>query len=67
MPSGTVAAAVLAIGDVVWQYDIWQERTRHCMLPFHPDKMPAEMSLSLHKLDSVRALAQHLHNIWRLC
>ena len=58
-----MAAAVLAMGDKVWQYEAWQERTKHCVVPFCIGATTADAFLTSRDLDSVRALARRLHAI----
>lgn len=61
MPSATSAAAVLAMADMVWEFEAWQERTKHVTLPYDKNATPSRTSLSLEELAAVRALAARIH------
>jgi hypothetical protein len=60
MPSGTPAAAVMAVSDTVWTFDTWKERTKNVILPFDPEATPAQTSLTERELEALRALAHRI-------
>ncbi|KAH9018911.1 P-loop containing nucleoside triphosphate hydrolase protein [Lactarius hengduanensis] len=64
MPSGTVAGAVFAIGDTIWDYPTWRERTKEVVPPFSTEAS-TETGLDPRKLEAVRALARRVHGIPR--
>jgi hypothetical protein len=63
MPSGTAAAAVMAVSDIIWTFDTWKERTKNVTLPFDPEATPSQTGLTLRELEAVRALAHRIHSI----
>jgi hypothetical protein len=63
MPSGTIPAAVLAMADVIWNFEMWSSRTKHVTLPFDEDATPLETHLSAVELEAVRALAYRVRHI----
>lgn len=62
MPTATSASAMLAVADVVWKFEAWQERTKHVTLPFDKDATPVRTNLTLEELAAVRALAARIHS-----
>ena len=63
MTSDTIPAAVLAMADVIWKFEIWSARTKHVTLPFDEAATPLETDLSAVELEAVRALAGRVRHI----
>ena len=62
MPSGTIAAGVLAVSDSIWDYPAWQERTKHVVTPFHQGATTGQTGLSTEELAQIKALASRVHS-----
>jgi hypothetical protein len=63
MPAVSVSAAVMAIGDTIWEYGVWKDRTKNAAVPFHKDATEAQTSLNSKELTAVRALADRVHSV----
>jgi hypothetical protein len=63
MPTGSNAAAVLAVSDTIWDYGAWRERTKNVLVPLNPDATPDQLGLSQRELESIRVLAERFFDI----
>jgi hypothetical protein len=52
----------MAVGDTIWDYETWRERTMHVVVPFQDDATPVQTSLTERELTAVKALAHRIHN-----
>jgi hypothetical protein len=51
------------MGDVVWDFETWSERTKYVTLPFDEDASPSQTDLSAVELEAVWALAHRIHSV----
>jgi hypothetical protein len=51
---------MMAVGDTIWKYEAWKERTKNAAVPFHADATPEQTSLSAAELAETRALAERV-------
>ena len=61
MPTGSAPAAVMAVGDTIWDYETWRERTNYVVPPFLDIATCEQTGLTDQKLAAVKALAHRIH------
>jgi hypothetical protein len=61
MPTASAPAAVMAVGDTIWDYETWRERTNYIVVPFQKDATAWQTGLMDQKLAAVKNLADRIH------